>query len=231
MAAADIISIKDYSATEGYADPERFIILPGDIHELDDVDPEEDSLLGITKMVFERYMHWRFVHAIVLTMPDYEVFRKYYVKTIDSCMQTIMDHYTLDHEVFMLNLIPYQMFKVAPDREIDADNTANMFKRWDFIDIGCPIHRVYKVTLEKKGDYLELKETPDDDSTTLKYITNDQLIDIERYAGQGWYAVVGGGFVRSAYVTPYNIDIKKYVEIKCNGIGHAGITGNFKEIW
>lgn len=231
MADTDIIVLKDYSATEPYGDPERFMILPADIHELDDVDPEEDSILGITKMVFDRYMHRRFVHAVVLTMPDYEIFRKYYVKTLDSCMQTIMDRYTLDHEVFMLNLIPYQMFKHAPDREIDADNCANMFKRWDFIDIGCVIRKRYKVTLEKKGDYLEVKEEPNEDSITLKYVTNNQLINVREYAGHGWYSLIDGGYVPGQYITPYNVNIKKYVEIKCNGIGHAGITGNFNEMW
>ncbi len=231
MADTDIIAITDYSATEPYADPERFCILPGDMNLVLETDPEEDSPLGIAHMIFDRYMHWRFVHAVVLTMPDYEIFRKFYVKTIETCMQTIMDYYTLDHEVFMLNLIPYQMYKYDSEREMDADNCANMFKRWDFIDIGCVIRKRYIVTMEKKSDFLEVKEEPDPDSITLKYIPNAQLVNVRGYAMHGYYELMDGGYVPGAYITPYNLNIKKYVEVRCNGIGHAGITGNFREIW
>lgn len=231
MAAPDIISITDYSATEPYGDPERFVVLPGDIDDVKNADPLADTVLGVTKMVFDRYMHWRFVHAIVLTMPDFEVFRKYYTQTLDICMQRIMDYYTLDHEVFMLNLIPYQIYKTEDAREIDADNSASMLKRWDFIDIGCVVRKNHKVTMEKHGDYLEVKELPDENSTTLKVVTDNQLVKVLRYATKGWYELVDGGFVPGEYITPYDIDIKKYVQIKCNGVGDAGLRGNAREIW
>ena len=79
MARHDIITVTDYSATEPYEDPERFSVIPGDIQDVMNTPREEDSLLGKTAMVFDRYMHFRFVHAIVLTMPDYEIFRKVHV--------------------------------------------------------------------------------------------------------------------------------------------------------
>lgn len=242
----NIISIIDYSAKEAYEDPEGFDIIPGNIQDIRDASPEGDNIVNIIAMVFDRYIHWRFVHAIVLTISDYEIFRKYYTKTLDPCMQTIMDYYTLDHEVFMLNLIPYQMTIYEPDIEIDADNTANMFKRWDFIDIGCTIRKRYIAKPEKKDGFLEVKSEPNDSSETVKYISEAQLININRYVERGWYLLVGGGYIkgyeiitnavtneqtRIQYIIPYNLDIKKYVQIRCNGIGDAGLTGNFREIW
>ena len=231
MAANDIITVTDYSATEPYEDPDaRWSIEPADIQDVINTPREEDSILGKTAMIFDRYMHFRFVHAIVLTTPDYEIFRKFHTKELENCMVNMFDHYTMDHEVFMLNLIPHQAYLLDPD-EINADRIANLFKRWDFIDIGGMLRKRHKVTLEKKGDYLEVKAEPDPDSETVEYITNNQLVHVERYAMHGYYELVGGGYVPGQYITPYNINIAKYACIRCNGIGHAGITGNFKEIW
>lgn len=230
MARHDIITVTDYSATEPYEDPERFSVIPGDIQDVMNTPREEDSLLGKTAMVFDRYMHFRFVHAIVLTMPDYEIFRKFHTKELESCMVNLFDHYTLDHEVFMLNLIPHQAYLIDPE-EINADRIGNLFRRWDFIDIGCMIRKRCKVTLEKKGDYLEVKEYPDPNSTTLEYITNNQLVEVRQYASHGYYELMKGGYVPGQYLTPFNVDIAKHIQIRANGIGDAGIRGNFNEIW
>lgn len=135
------ITVTDYSATESVVTDDGYEIIPGIIDNVKSASSKSDTELGVTKLLCQNYMRWRIAHIIVLTMLDNDLdrYRKVSFTMLDTITESILDHYTLDHEVFMINLIPYQINKLS-DISIEADTNLNIFKRFDFIDIGCKIH-------------------------------------------------------------------------------------------
>ena len=137
-----IFTVIDYSATVRDASNEKYIVVPGDVEKIKKLNPYHDNVDGITSMAFNRYFKWRFNRGIVITMSeDFDSFRKYSFDEINECIEDILTKYNVHKctDLAILNVVPYQIYKQAV-MEIEADNSANMFRRWGFADLGCIVN-------------------------------------------------------------------------------------------
>lgn len=75
--------------------------------------------------------------AVLYTNHGDEFVKSGIFKNIYEPMDNLIDKLdTFERDVFIINLIPYQLFTSKVSYWLfDADNACNLFKRWDFVEI------------------------------------------------------------------------------------------------
>lgn len=120
-----------------------YIVDVGNTMRMLKTDPTEDSIDGITNLITQQYFRGRYVHAITISMFDTkDNFHAVDVGEFDKTMEILENAYNEEHSVLFINIVPRQIYQNSTTGEAEAENVADLFKRYGFIDIGCNIHGI-----------------------------------------------------------------------------------------
>ena len=117
-----------------------FIVVVGDCERMNNTDPSEESVNGITHIIANKYCRDRYFHIVTISLYDKtDNFIDLDINVFSEIMDKIDDIYMREEvPVLFINIIPREIYlNIQEGNDRYADEATNLLKRYGYLDISC----------------------------------------------------------------------------------------------